>query len=714
MLDRIARLTNANAWLVAGLALAFAIAAGILGGPVSGQLHQGGFTDRSSESEAASRTLANATGARSDRSVIALVRIDGIDSASSRPEVAKVAAILEGDTDIESVVSYYSTHDPSLISSDGRKTLVIGVFRQVNDDAVAAAAARLNSRLSSDHAVTLGGVGMTFAEVQSNVQADLARAESLAFPILFLLMLWVFRGVVAALLPLLVGVITVLGTFLGLRLVNAEVPLSVFALNLATGLGLGLSIDYSLFVVSRFREELAAGKAVPEAVQATVTTAGRTILFSSLTVAAALASMIVFPLKFLFSMGVAGVIVVALAAGTALLVLPAVLRLLGTRVNALAPRRWRREEASNRGFWYSLSQGVMRRPAIIAVASAAVLIAMGLPFLNIRFNSVDATTLPATASARVVDTAIKRDFPNQIGTPAVIVIAASSDRAADVAGFAQRVADVRGVAGVTPPRYLGSGVWRLDARLGEDPYSTGSVNALREIRALDPGFPVQVGGLTASFVDLQQGLLAKLPLAIALVTVTTLLILFLMTGSVVLPIKAVLMNLLTLSVTFGALVFIFQYGHFQRLLDYQSSRALEQTQPVLLFAIIFGLSTDYGVFLLARIKEARAGGLANREAVALGLQRTGRIVTAAALLLCVAIGAFATSQIVFMKELGLGTVVGVLADASIVRALLVPSLMAILGERNWWAPRPLRWLHSRFGISETGAPPTRPVPVKAT
>lgn len=706
----IARMANTRAWLVAGCAAAFMAVSGAFGGSVSSELHQGGFFDPTSESEAASQTLASATGARPDRDVTALVEAGPVAGPAARAEVARVAGTIAADPAIKAVADFYGTHDPALVSSDGTKTLVIGVFKKdANDDAVAAAASRLESRLAPDHAVKLGGVGTTFAQIQSSVQADLGRAESLAFPILFILILWVFRGLVAALLPLLVGGITVLGTFFGLRLVNAETPLSIFALNLATGLGLGLSIDYSLFMVSRFREELAAGRAVPDAVTATVKSAGRTILFSSLTVAAALASMTVFPLNFLFSMGVAGVIVVAIAAATALLVLPAVLRLLGPRVNSLAPRRWQRAEASTSGFWYTLSRGVMRRPVVTAVASAAFLLLLGWPFLSIRFNSVDASTLPPTASAHVVDATITRDFPLQSGAPAVIVARAAPADAAQVATLAAQVRGVRGVMAVAAPSYQGAGVWRIDASLGSEPYSTGAMKALNAIRALRAGVPFQVSGLTASFVDLQHGLLASLPIAIALVAVTTLVILFLMTGSAVLPVKAILMNLLTLSATFGALVFVFQFGHLQSLLRFTNSGALEQTQPVLLYALVFGLSTDYGVFLLSRIKEARDGGLPNSEAVALGLQRTGRIVTAAALLLCVAIGAFATSNIVFMKELGVGTVVGVLVDASVVRALLVPSLMGILGEWNWWAPGFLRRLHDRIGFREASSSAERGV-----
>ncbi|MGB2940325.1 MAG: MMPL family transporter [Candidatus Dormiibacterota bacterium] len=711
MLDRIARLANHRAWIVAGVALAFTVTGGIVGGPVTAKLHQGGFTNPHSESEGSTRTLVDATGARADRNIIALVRIDGIETSATQAEVSKVMSTIAGDQDVKTAVSYYQTHDPSMVSKDGHETLVIGLFKDVNDDTINAASSRLQDKLKDDSAVTLGGVGPVFAEVQANVEGDLTRAEAIAFPVLFLLMLIVFRGVVAALLPLMLGGITVLGTFLGLRLVNAEAPLSIFALNLATGLGLGLAIDYSLFMVSRFREELHAGREVPEAVRAAVRTAGRTIFFSSLTVAAAMASMMLFPLNFLFSMGVAGVIVVVIAATTALVVMPAVLRLLGTRVNALAPRRWQRTEATDRGFWFNLSNFVMRRPVVVAVASGALLLVLGSPFLNIKFNSVDATTLPVSASARVVDTAIKNDFPGIVPAPAVIVLKAGQERAADVADYANRVARVAGVQSLQPPVYQGAGVWRIDANLGPDQYSSRATQALRDIRALDAAFPVQVGGLTAQFIDLQAGIFQSLPLAVTLVTLTTLVILFLMTGSVVLPVKSILMNLLTLAATFGALVFVFQYGHLQTLLNFTSSGALEQTQPVFIFAIVFGLSTDYGVFLLARIKEARDGGRDNQHAVALGLQRTGRIVTAAAVLFCVAIGAFATSNIVFIKELALGTVVGVLVDASIVRALLVPALMGVLGDWNWWAPGVLRRVHRRIGIAEGPSEPQREAPV---
>jgi RND superfamily putative drug exporter len=371
----------------------------------------------------------------------------------------------------------------------------------------------------------------------------------------------------------------------------------------------------------------------------------------------------------------------------------------------LAPKRWQRVEASSHGFWFSLSAFVMRRPIVVAIASGALLVLLGSPFLHIKFNSVDATTLPAKASARVVDTAIKNDFPNLPAAPAVVVIRAGQERAADVAAFANRISRVPGVESVRPPAYQDGGAWRIDANLGGDQYSERATKALRDIRALNSDFQVQVGGLTAQFVDLQAGIIQSLPLAVGLVTLTTLVILFLMTGSVVLPVKSVLMNLLTLSATFGALVFVFQDGHLERLLDFTSSGALEQTQPVFIFALVFGLSTDYGVFLLSRIKEARDSGRDNREAVGLGLQRTGRIVTAAAVLFCVAIGAFGTSNIVFIKELAVGTVVGVLVDATIVRALLVPALMGVLGEWNWWAPRPLRRIYARIGVSEGAVEP---------
>jgi RND superfamily putative drug exporter len=534
----------------------------------------------------------------------------------------------------------------------------------------------------------------------------------IAFPILFLLSLLFFRSVVSALLPLMIGLLAIIGTFALLRVASELGSISIFALNLTTGLGLGLSIDYSLFVVSRYREEIARSGPGLAAMRRTMSTAGRTVLFSSLTVAAALASLTVFPQRFLYSMGIGGALVALLAAAVSLTVLPAVLALLGNRVNALAPpflrRRAERDaRPAEAGFWYRLSRFVMRRPIPIATASATLLIVLGIPFLGIKFTSPDAQILPEHHSARQVDDVMRAEFPPFRDTPIQVVVDGGGPRAA--ADLRADLARVPGVAKVNPPQRLSDGVTQLDA-VSANPYiSETSRDTVEKIRALpDPrGAGVLVTGQTASFLDFQDSLVEHLPLALAIVIGATLLILFLMTGSAVLPVKALLMNALNLSAVFGLLVLIFQDGRFEGLLDYTSQGALEQTMPILMFAVAFGLSTDYAVFLLSRIKEAHDGGASNREAVAMGLERTGRIVTAAAVLFAIAIGAFATSEIIFIKQNGVGTALAVLIDATIIRALLVPSLMELLGDWNWWAPRPLRRLHKRFGLREGVTQPER-------
>jgi RND superfamily putative drug exporter len=688
MLDALARFTVARRRLVLVFAVVFVVVAGVVGGPVAGLLDTGreDFDDPSAEAVLAGEDVERATGASVSPDVIALVR--------GTENVPRVTAVLEGERGLARVVRGDT-------SRDGESAYVLGWTRAgANDEEVVE---RLERALEPVSGVTLGGVAVAAPQVGEQVSEDLARAEMLAFPLLLAFSLFVFRGVVAALLPLAVGMMTVLGAFLLVRAVDAVIPMSIFALNLIIGLGLGLAIDYSLFVVSRYREEMERGLSTSEALRRTLATAGRTVLFSSVTVAAALASLIVFPQRFLYSMGIGGALVALAAAAVSLTVLPALLAVLGPHVNALSFKRWRaamhRDAAAVReGSWYRLSQWVMRRAVPVAVATSALLIALGIPFLRIEFTGVDASVLPESASGRIVNDALERDFPPSPASSVVVAVRAPADSQGAITGYAARLAEVDGVAGVRPQQV--GDMWRVDvipagATLGDE--ARAVVRGVRDVQA---PFPARVGGETANFLDLQSSLQERLPLALALLCATTLILLFLMTGSVVLPIKALIMNLLTLSAAFGLLVLIFQDGRFESLLDYTTQGALESTQPILLFAVAFGLSTDYGVFLLTRIKEARDGGLGNTEAVAVGLERTGRIVTFAALLFSIALGAFATSQIIFIKELGVGTVLAVLIDATIVRALLVPSLMKLLGEWNWWAPRPLARLHARIGLSE--------------
>jgi uncharacterized membrane protein YdfJ with MMPL/SSD domain len=491
--------------------------------------------------------------------------------------------------------------EPGLVARDGSAALV-AVFAHAPADE-AEVGERVQEALAGDPTMTLGGGALTGAAIGAQVAEDLARAELLAFPILFVLSLWVFRGVVAALLPLLVGLLTILATFLGLRVVNEATLLSVFALNLATGLGLGLAIDYTLFLVSRFREELGRGLEPRAAVAATLRTAGRTVLFSSLTVTAALLALLVFPQRFLYSMGIAGALTAIAAATASLTVLPALLVVLGHRVDALALRAWRGATAgTDHGFWYRLSRGVMRRPLVVAVATAAVLLAAGLPFARVTFTGVDASALPADAAPRVVERVLREDFPGSRDEPILVAVSAPRAAQGELRAYAERLRDLDGVAEVAPPRAVGDGTWQVDVVPEAATLDDRTLDLVAAVRAVPAPASALVGGQAARFVDQQAGLAARLPLALAVLAVTTVVILFAMTGSVVLPLKALLMNLLSLSAAFGLLVLVFQDGRLEGLLGFESQGALEATQPLVLLCLAFGLSTDYGVFLLHRIR----------------------------------------------------------------------------------------------------------------
>jgi uncharacterized membrane protein YdfJ with MMPL/SSD domain len=697
------------------LALVAVLLAGAFGLPVFGLLDsEDDFDDPRSEAVLAREDIAGATGAGASPAVAVLVRLPApAGSASAQARIDRVAAGLR-DRDVARVERYQPGGDRRLVASDGASTVLYATFRSGHEGV----AERIEARLGGMPGVALGGLAFGEAQVVDQVSEDVARAELVAFPVLLALSLFVFRGVVAALLPLAVGAATILGSFAVMRVIDDFADMSIYALNLINGLGLGLAIDYSLFMVSRFREELER-EPVPggarsrrasarAALRATTATAGRTVLFSAITVGAALASLLVFPQRFLYSMGVGGVVCALMAALVSLTLLPALLGALGHRVNALSPRRWRmaleRDARGERsGVWYRLSRAVMRRPGVTAAAAAALLLAMGLPFTRIAFTGVDATVLPTDQSARRVADALDTRFPSAGTTALYVALRAPADRAGAVRTYAAGLGRLPGSAQRPRVRVLprpagdGARVFRIDLAARGPVLGEPAKAFVRAVRGVPPPGHARVGGATAAFLDRGASLLARLPVALAILATTTLVILFVMTGSIVLPIKALVMNLLTISAAFGLLVLIFQDGHGEGLLGFTSQRAIETSQPVLLFAVAFGISTDYGVFLLTRVKEFHDAGLPNEEAVALGLQRTGRIVTFAALLFVIAVGAFATAQVIFVKELGVGTALAVLIDATIVRALLVPSLMKLLGDRNWWAPRPLARLHARLG-----------------
>ncbi len=669
------------------LALLFALVAAVIAAPVASRLNaRNAFEDPSSEAARASAQIEHATGAEASAGVIALVHGAPLGTAA-----ASAARTLSSDPGVAHVSSYASTHDPALASNDGDWTLITAsLYTHAEPNAVVD---RLTKDFAGDREVRLGGADVTLRQTNLQATKDLAFAEMLALPLLALLAVLIFTGV-AALLPLGVGVASVLGSMVALRIINAGFPLSSFSLNVVTGLGLGLAIDYSLILLSRYREELDRGTDTATAVKTTIATAGRTVIFSALTVAAAMASLTVFSLRFLQSIGIGGAVVALMAAATSLTLLPALFVLLGTRLAGTKPA------PTGQGLWYRLASAVMRRPGITAAATIAALLLLASPTLHVKWSGTDASVLPRSQSSRAVADAIANQFDAQSGTPTILAATAPATAGPRLDSYAKTLARVSGVTAVSRARRLAGDTWQIDLYTAGPPIQPATQRTLNDVRSLSAPYPTLVGGQAAAFHDQQASIAASLPLGLAILALSTLIILWLMTGSVILPIKALVMNALTVGGALGLLVLIFQDGRLTGPLAYTSQGGIQSTNFLVLAAIAFGLSTDYGVFLLTRIKEAHDAGLANRDAVAAGLQRTGRIVTAGAVMVAVALGAFATSHVVFLKELGVGTAAAVLIDAFVIRALLVPALMALLENWNWWSPAPLRRLHSRMNASD--------------
>jgi RND superfamily putative drug exporter len=677
--------------------LLFLVLAAVFGGPVAGALDSsGGFAPPDADSVAAIAEIEAATGQAPSPGVVLLV--DGGDPA----RVDAVADRLAGLDGIAEVVSGAGAPPGAgLVSEDGTQTLVLGTLAaDGEEDAVAE---RVLEAFEADDDVAAGGGTIAGFQLGETIGEDLARAETLALPILVVLSVLFFGGR-ASWMPLLVGATTVLGTFLALAAVNQVYNLSVFALNLVIGLGLGLAIDYTLFLVTRYREEVARQGATTAAIVTTMRTAGRTVAFSAVTVAVALATLTVFPLGFLTSMGIAGAVVALVAAAAALVVSPALFGLWGDKLLRRSARRAVAAGAGTaaadetQGRWYRLSHGVMRRPGAVAGVTMLVMLVLAAPALSAVWTPVDSTVVPTSQSARTVSDAVADDFGGSADSP--MTISVTSDDPAAVTTYAAAVAPLDGVRSVADPVRLDADSWQLDVAVAGEPSSAVAQDLVEEVRDLPTAVDAKVAGPAADFVDQQAAIGSRLPLAVALLVGLTLVVLWLMTGSVVLPVKAVLMNVLTVASALGALVFVYQNGRFADVLGYTPNGGVEPTDFLVTAALVFALSTDYGVFLLGRIKESRDAGLGERESVAVGLQRTGSVVTAAAILLAVAIGSFATSSISFIQQIGVATAVGVLLDAFVVRSLLVPALMGLLGKWNWWAPMPLRRLHDRIGFSE--------------
>ena len=741
MMQTWGRFVARRAWAVLIAGLALVVAAAVFGLGVFDSLSDGGFDDPASDS-ARSLVKEHATFTSHDADIVVIYSSPSmkVSDPAFRESVSNVIAGLPKGS-IERATTWYQTPSPTLVSKDQHATRVILALSGTSQDSKATLSDQVNTHLDAKGlTTTVGGQWAVFHDVNHAVSKDIAHAELISMPIVIILCLAFFGSVTSALMPAFVGGVAIFGAFALVRAITMVTNVSVFAINVITLIGMGLAIDYALFVVSRFREELAKAPGaeredVDAAITETMATAGRTVLFSGLIVAASLASLLIFQQNFLRSMGYGGVAAVLVAMLAALTLLPALLTVLGPRIEA-GRVPWRRgsrtaagrdsagrdaaaqgEITQASGAWANLAHSVMRRPVAYLVVITVALLALGTPFLSARWGSTDERVLPSSAPSRLAADMGAREFGGATVSANIVVGGASRSQ---LGAYIVRLGKVSGVqaarlidqaATPTPTGTdagTGTGVGDGTTSLVQVSWlghsqSEKSQQLVRDLRAVNPGAGANalVGGASASAVDLIDSIGARLPLMGLFVVAVMLVLLFVAFGSVVLPLKAVVMNAVSLGASFGVVTWIFQDGHLSGPLGFTSSGYLDVTQPILMLAIIFGLSMDYEVFLLSRIREEwdRTGD--NTTAVANGLQRSGRIITSAALLLAVVIGGFATSGIVLMKMIGIGMLVAVLIDATVVRALLVPATMRLLGTLNWWAPGPLRRWWERHGMRES-------------
>jgi RND superfamily putative drug exporter len=700
--------------LTLGLTLVLVAVAAVWGTGVFGKLSSGdSFTPPASQSQREADQASQVFG-RTDADVVVLYRSATMtvgDPAYRRAVTAALSGLPRAD--VARASTYWSTGSPRLVSTDGHATYAVlqltgadDAARHQNYEAIQAGLTPASLAASGVTARVGGTVPMEVA-INSEVTADIAKAELFSMPVLLILLLVIFGSLAAAALPVAIGGIAILGSFAVLRLLTMATTVSVYSVNITTILGLGLGIDYGLFMVTRFREELHRQPNVERAVARTVATAGRTVAVSGVTVAVALTSLMLFPESFLRSMGYGGVATVAVDMLAALTVLPALLAVLGPRVNALRIRRSLQPVKGHRpvrdetsGGWYRLAHSVMRRPAVYASVIVIGLLALGAPFLRISWGGTDARTLPAASTVRQVSETLDRQFPANSTAP-IEALVTGARAPAQLSTYLHQIDTIPGVTGARVTGVKGDTA-RIDAGYQPATVSSAARHIVTQIRDLPApaGATVLVGGTTAGLADELASLGATLPWMALLVGVSTFVLLFMAFGSVVLPVKAIVMNVLSLSATFGVVVWIFQWGHLSGPLQFTPAGSIDPTMPILMLAIIFGLSMDYEVFLLSRIRERYDQTGDNTASVASGLQRTGGVITCLALLLIIVVGAFSASGITFIKLLGVGMIVALLVDATIIRVLLVPATMRLLGRANWWAPRPLRRLYARYGIRE--------------
>jgi RND superfamily putative drug exporter len=704
--------------------------AGIFGHNVASMLSTAGYTSPADPSQLAATTLASQFHVGDANFVLIAERHGSVDTAAAAADGEALTAQLARQPQVTDVVSYWSAGRPSTMRSHDGQDALVTAHVAGNDEQVTNQSARLEQLFSGRRdgfAVVAAGTGVVHVAINHRLQQDLSRAEAIAFPVTFLLLVLVFRGLVAALMPLAVGAFAIVGTLAVLRVLAGFTDVSVYALNLATGLGLGLAVDYSLFVITRYREELARrrdahgelGKAAfTDALVDAVTSAGRTVLFSSATVALSLSALLVFPLYFLRSLAYAGIGVVLIAALGAVVVLPALLATLGHRIDALTVLR-RQPATAEHGFWRRRTEAVLLRPVRAGGAVLVLLLVLGAPFLSIRFGMPDDRVLPQSDPAQQAAQLLRVSFPANASNAVEVVDPTTPLGPAQVAHYAAalsrlgHVIEVRSSEGtftagerVAPPSradaiFVSSrGTW-LEIDPSVYAFSSAGTRLVAQVRGVPAPAHVLVGGASAELLGTEHAIGSQLPLAATGVAIATLFVMFLFTGSLVLPVKALILNVLSLSASFGAMVFIFQQGHLLFLVGHPIvTGTIDTTIPVLMFCVAFGLSMDYEVFLLSRIREVWLETGDNQRAVSLGLERTGRLISAAAVLIAVVWLAFVTSGLTFLKLLGLGMALAVVVDATLVRGVLVPAFMRLAGSWNWWAPAPLRRFHDRYGLAE--------------
>ncbi len=704
------------------------IAAGVYGVNVKSHLTAGGFVTDGSESvraEAAQEQLFH-TGTPNILLLVTAKQAT-VDASVIEQRGLALTDRLRTEPGVVEAVSYWSVGGAAPLRGEGGTQALILLRARGHEDDVARVTDGLYRRYALDDdlwSVRFGGPGEIFREVTEQAEKDLQRAEALSMPITLILLLLIFGSAVAAGLPLGIGIIAILFTFAVLRLISILTPVSIFSLNLTTGMGLGLAVDYSLFIVSRYREELGTGDDPHTALLRTMHTAGRTVAFSAMSVAIALATLLVFPLPFLRSFAYAGVAVVAVAGAISIVVLPAALAALGKNVNRWSIRKPRTPSATEHGFWYRQAHRVMRHPVLVTVGAGLVLVLLGLPALNLNLGLADDRVLHTDTPVRQVHDDLRANFEtSEAGAISVVApdVPPGAERRALVDGYATRLSQIDGVGRVdaktgfyshgrlvAPPNELSTrfastrAAW-FNVVPSVEPFSSAGESLVKGVRATKAPFPVLVGGITAKLVDTKASVYARLPLAFILINVLTFILMFLMVGSLLVPLKSIILNFFSLTATFGALVLIFQDGHLEGLLGFTHTGTIALYIPIALFCIAFGLSQDYEVFLLSRVKEHYDLTRDNEEAVATGLQLSGRIITALAILLIVVFAAFVTGEVSVVKLFGVGLALAIVVDAFIIRVTLAPALMRIAGHLNWWAPRGLRRLHLRFGIWESDA-----------